>query len=1005
MLIKGKWAKHGEVVGLNDPSFSRKQYPFAFHKTDSIASLLKQAYPNPTGLEAIYYTSIGEWPLYQGAPASYTLRTYYPSYYFNENLKKILKADETSTAVRIYINNFGSLLQDQGEWMIDGQPTKVFIPLNQYGEWKGFPMFMKEGWGPGNIKDTLKLALITRGDKLPFKTLTQKQYLLALKDFWNKKKQEVSNNYSDADKEYQKSIDATRNNNQLSPEEKEKIIKALQDGQNKMRQGSHESAGKISGEYDKKIKVIDDYLSTHSEHEMEQPAATELFGDFPGYFGANGRKQVLYPVRVDPAYFKSNLPRYIPQFIVVEWNSERDVAAQQFRKQFENNFSFSKLKAMIDAQNKGEVVSDKVTVKGPDLVAIRLRAARYADSLPKFKHTSFIAPFSTVVPKDNSTGYKIPPRNEAMLAVVPVKTMTPAELKTYVEKIDKKFTSLLLSQGNKLPDVDTLTAGAVSSVSELYLLDGSNLQAAWCAFKAVEKKPDDVVILNNSGAVLNACGFQPVAIPVLETALKKSPANSTVENNLGQSYMALGDATKASSYLQQVLSSSPYHPHANFSMACIEFAKGNNAAALSYVQKSLRVSFTDGAMHLLYKLKPDARLSEYLKNNYKPTDYFNEDKYHLPPQCENVNDVEKLEAEYKAYREMLERVKKQFDEIKDNEYELGLKSMADKTKNYKSSGIRTSPFTELGAMMVLEINLRLTDEQQKLERAQTMYKKEIHDLNEEYEVAYSHAESCTEQLALSNKYMEAMSVVTVEYQKIWLPVYREYFNDYAFWGRVQSSDKHLQRAAYAAAVSGYLAELLALAETHFLHLCDPIADLKKEEENYVFKEPDCGIDIGMDLGIGSFSIDCEQMEYHFGGILVADVVHTYRNHCTTIAIGAGLDLRFGGEKLKAGPIQGSAGVTGKMQYFLTFDGTRPSDQGFIWEGAIKYKQKLRTGLESTIDEIDEVETNNAKISAKTILSFHNGFTSSGTVYEQLDKIFDVKQENQVNKNIKIYNHQ
>ena len=217
-----------------------------------------------------------------------------------------------------------------------------------------------------------------------------------------------------------------------------------------------------------------------------------------------------------------------------------------------------------------------------------------------------------------------------------------------------------------------------------------------------------------------------------------------------------------------------------------------------------------------------------------------------------------------------------------------------------------------------------------------------------------------------------------------------------------SSDKHLQRAAYAAAVSGYLSELHRIADTHFAELCDPKADLKKEEEDYTFKEPDCGIDIGLNLGIGSFRIDCEKMEYHFGGLLVADVVHSYKSHSTTIAIGAGLDLKFGGEKLKAGPIQGGFGATGKMQYFLTFDGTRPADQGFIWEGAIKYGQKLKTGLESGIDEIDEIGTNSTNISAKTVLSIQNGFNSSGSLYEQLDKILEVKPEKQVNKNVKIF---
>jgi len=605
----------------------------------------------------------------------------------------------------------------------------------------------------------------------------------------------------------------------------------------------------------------------------------------------------------------------------------------------------------------------------------------------------------------DSTSFTIPKKKTQILASLPKKTMTTGELKSYLENIDKKYTSLLVAQGTKLPDVSSLGATDIGYAATLYLLDGSSYQAAWCAIKAVEKEPDNVVVLNNAGGILNACGFQPVAIPVLQTALEKLPGNNTLQNNIGQSYMGLGDVTKASSYLQQALSSSPYHPHANFSMACIEYAKGNHSNALNYVQRSLRGSFTDGAMHLLFKLKPDARLLNILKGHYKPTDYFNEDKYHLPPQCENINDVVRMKAEYKGYREMLERVKKQFEDIENSENELGMKSMVEKTKNYKTSGIRTAPFSELGAMMVLEINLRLTDEHEKLERAQTTYKKEIADLDKQYHDGISHAHSCGETLSLGNKYMEAAAVVTREYQKIYLPVFKEYFTDYAFWGRVQSSDKHLQRAAYAGAVRGYLGELLQLAETHFAELCDPETDLKKEEQDYVFKEPDCGIDIGMNLGIGSFRIDCEKMEYHFGGLLVADIVHTYKSHSTTIAIGAGLDLKFGGEKLKAGPIQGGFGATGKMQYFLTFDGTRPSDQGFIWEGAIEYEQNFNTELGTGIKKIDEVKTNSVDLSARTVLSIHNGFTSTGSLYEHLDKILEVKPEKQENKNVKIFNSQ
>src|SRR5262249_32978627 len=102
MQIKGKWTKHANVIGLNDPDFPKSQYSIVYKKTDSMTALLKRCYPDPTGLEARYYTTVGEWPVCKGAPASYTLTSMYMSYYFNTHLNKILLADETSTVVRVH---------------------------------------------------------------------------------------------------------------------------------------------------------------------------------------------------------------------------------------------------------------------------------------------------------------------------------------------------------------------------------------------------------------------------------------------------------------------------------------------------------------------------------------------------------------------------------------------------------------------------------------------------------------------------------------------------------------------------------------------------------------------------------------------------------------------------------------------------------------------------------------------------------------------------------------
>jgi tetratricopeptide (TPR) repeat protein len=1009
MQIKGKWMQDATLNGHGDPALLYTQFPTLLKQSDAISAMLREAYPFPVGLEATYYYHINGTPICKGAPAPYMVSSFYKSYYYNIHLNKILLGGETGTWVQIFVNSFGRAIQTSGDWMIDGNMTTVYVPWATDGEWKGYPMYTLINGVPGG-KNTFyhKSILIARNGRLPFVPLTQKQYLLAIKYKLSKEK---GNIYTpdQAEKDFQKTLESIRNNKAFPADKKAQVMADMQRTHNQQMHDAVKGNIAITSAYDNKIKLIDDYLSSHSEAQLQEPAVTSnsILWDFRGYFGPEKNQPAVTPVRLDPSYFSSKLPHYAAQFIMMQWDVERETPKMEFGRQLEAGFPIAKLRQMIDGAGDKNW-ADESRIKGPDMAAIRKTAEQYADSVLKKKIPVFTSPFTSplaaVSSNDTSSGFKIPPRNTAALGAIPTQTMEAPELKAFIEQKEKNYTAILQSQATPLPNVDTMNAMATSYAATLYLLDGDSYQAAWCAFKAIEKNPEDVVVLNNAGGILNACGFQPAAVPVLQTALKKLPGNATIQNNLGQSYLALGDADKAASYLQQALGSSPYHPHANFAMACIQYAKGNNGSANSYVQRSLQGAYTDGAMHLFYKLNPGGRLLKILKDQYKPPDYFNEDKYHLPPQCEALGDVQRLQAEYHGYREMVEKVMKQFQDIRKSENELGVKSMMEQIKDYAHSTLRYSPFNELAAMMVKEITLRLADEQDRLGRAQTMYKKEMADLRKEYDHAISQVDNCESKVPFANAYMQAMAAFTIEYQKTWLPVYREYFDDLALWGRLEFPDKHLQRAAYAAAVSGYLAELLRLAETHFLNPCAPDNDGKKEEDPYEFKEPDCGIDIGFSFGVGSFSIDCNKMEFHFGGGLVADVVHTYKTHSTTIAIGLGLDGKFGGTKLKAGPIQGGFSATGKMQYFLTFDGVRPADQGFIWEASVKYKQTLSTGLESGIKKIDQVTTNSLDLSARTVFSFNNGFDSKGSLYDHIDKVMGVQKETQVNKNVKIYNH-
>ncbi len=53
-------------------------------------------------------------------------------------------------------------------------------------------------------------------------------------------------------------------------------------------------------------------------------------------------------VTPDPGYFNMKLPHYVPQFMVLLWEWDKNAPALDFKKQIEENFPVEKLQAMLD---------------------------------------------------------------------------------------------------------------------------------------------------------------------------------------------------------------------------------------------------------------------------------------------------------------------------------------------------------------------------------------------------------------------------------------------------------------------------------------------------------------------------------------------------------------------------------------------------------------------------------------------------------------------------------
>jgi len=231
--------------------------------------------------------------------------------------------------------------------------------------------------------------------------------------------------------------------------------------------------------------------------------------------------------------------------------------------------------------------------------------------------------------KEDSVKFAVPVRNTKLINSLPVRCFNKAELISYLRNLQKKLSEQLRSEyGTDISDVPETSVLQPWSAIGLWMAGNFDKSVLVC-LKAAELQPDNKVLLNNAGGILTSCGLGYFGIPVLEYVLQQQPGNNLVLNNLGQAYLELGDLKKAEQYFLQCISSYKYYPDANLALAYIHNSWGNKAAAINYTENSLRGGWSTKANNLLTKLKPDAKMIDYIRHRYKQPEYFSMTKF--PP--------------------------------------------------------------------------------------------------------------------------------------------------------------------------------------------------------------------------------------------------------------------------------------------------------------------------------------------------------------------------------------
>lgn len=583
--------------------------------------------------------------------------------------------------------------------------------------------------------------------------------------------------------------------------------------------------------------------------------------------------------------------------------------------------------------------------------------------------------------KIDTANFILPPRNDKYLNALPIRTFNRAELVSYLHNLNSKLTELIRSTYGK--DIQNIPDQAVTKTGTsigLWII-GELEKSPLVALKGAELNPDNVTLLNNAGGVLTGCGLGVNAIPILQYVLEKQPGNNMVLNNLGQAYLSLGDDKKAEQYLLQCVSSYNYYPDANLALACIYNSRGNKSSALKYVENSLRGAWSPRASNLLYKLKPDAKLMDYVRHRYKQPEHFNIHKYPMLPQCMKVDDAPVLKPQYDAYGKMLSQLGNKYDRLEREEKkiaemtskEIWMKAIKDQRSPYRPFGIFANAV--LTDMWVNEYRDKLIHFEK---YNKVKYREEIKKLKERYAADMKTFEDkwepelekigegndgsdieeamCKERNELGNTYLPQFARLTEDYQLETMSLYKNYLNDWSYWSYIASVDDPGYKVIFYNLVNKMIVALQDINRTEFIFPCINEERQPGKAEALKIEEPDCFLGpakVILPLGAVDLEISCEAFKLEAGEGLIGKIEYDRAKGEVTLAFGLGGKVPKVFFENKNLGVELGMEAEAKSQFYITFDKTGPTDLGVLWEAELKLvagigETKVEVGLEEAL---------------------------------------------------------
>src|ERR1035437_1743709 len=346
LKTKGAWKK------TSDYNMNAGNQSQVISRIDKMQKVLQTAYSDPRGIEAGWHRGMVNNPLVSNGPTPYQLNAMFLIYYCMSE-KEMVLGDETSTWFYVYANHFNWFMEYNHDFTVHKNP--VYLLTKKVGEIRGYPVYEGINNGTSNTGTTFSRAvIITRQGQSPYVPVTQKQYLkgfLLVNEKWFVENLAYETNRTvktDAQEEEEKQngLKGIEKGYKADAVERYKAYYLKNYKTGKQEKEAH--IARIKKDYEDKMKPARDLLADSLKADLGQPAIVDDI-DFLKFIGfSTEAKDGRRLVSLNPGYFDSKLPKYVPQFLIVYWRWEKNKASENVKDQLEANFSFNALKEMID---------------------------------------------------------------------------------------------------------------------------------------------------------------------------------------------------------------------------------------------------------------------------------------------------------------------------------------------------------------------------------------------------------------------------------------------------------------------------------------------------------------------------------------------------------------------------------------------------------------------------------------------------------------------------------